>query len=395
VAAGAEAVLVYGSGLPAGALDLEDRTAVPIVALPLEAGEAVAAAIERGWGVDLDVGEVVTRTNPDVAAVAPFSSRGPGLGGHAKPDLVAAGVGLATADAGGGFATVTGTSAAAAVTAGAAAVLAQARPELGAAGLASALVSSARPLDGEPFVSQGAGLVDVAQAAGAELVAEPATLAVGQLRPGDAAVQATLVLRNVSERPIRARLSAEVAEGAPSSAVLDPEVVTLRPGAQRELTVSVSAASAGILAGSIVARAAGEELLRVPWLATAVSARPKLVRIIDLSARSLAPSARKPAVLTVRVGRVRGTAGALSIEPVSLLEVELLNAKGKRVGVLARLRDLLPGQYSIGLTGRGPQGAKLAPGRYAVRLVAHSADFGEGAAAYTTRDSIGFRIGRS
>jgi minor extracellular serine protease Vpr len=395
VAAGAETVLVYGSGLPAGALDLEDRTAVPIVALPLEAGEAVAAAIERGWGVDLDVGEVVTRTNPDVATVAPFSSRGPGLGGHAKPDLVAAGVGLATADAGGGFATVTGTSAAAAVTAGAAALLAQARPELGAAGLASALVSSARPLDGEPFVSQGAGLVDVTRAAGAELVAEPATLAVGQLRPGDAAVQATLVLRNVSERPIRARLSAEVAEGAPSSAVLDPEVVTLRPGAQRELTVSVSAASAGVLAGSIVARAAGEELLRVPWLATAVSARPKLVRILDLSARSLAPSARKPAVLTVRIGRIRGTAGALSIEPVSLLEVELLNARGKRVGVLARLRDLLPGQYSIGLTGRGPQGAKLAPGRYAVRLVAHSADFGEGAAAYTTRDSIGFRIGRS
>jgi hypothetical protein len=100
-------------------------------------------------------------------------------------------------------------------------------------------------------------------------------------------------------------------------------------------------------------------------------------------------------VLTVRVGRVRGAAGALSIEPVSLLEVELLNASGKRIGVLARLRDLLPGRYSIGLTGRGPSGARLEPGRYAVRLVAHSAASSEGVAAYATRDSISFRIRRS
>jgi subtilisin family serine protease len=395
VAGGAEAVLVYGSGLPAGALDLEDRTAVPIVALPLEAGEAVAAAIENGWGVELDVGEVVTRANPDEATVAAFSSRGPAVGGHAKPDLVAAGVGLATADAGGGFATVTGTSSAAAGAAGAAALLAEARPELDAFGLASALVSGARTLEGETAAAQGAGLVDVAEAATVELVAEPATLAVGQLHPGDSKVQVTLLLRNVSERPIRARLSSEVAEGAPSSAVLDPDVVTLRPGARREVTVSVTAATAGVVAGSIVARAGGEELLRVPWLATAVSKRPRLVRILDLSDRSIDPSARRPAVLTVRVGRVRGTAGALSIEPVSLLEVELLNSKGKRVGVLARLRDLLPGQYSIGLTGRGPGGARLEPGRYAVRLVAHSASFGEGVAGYTTSDSVGLRVGRS
>lgn len=62
--------------------------------------------------------------------------------------------------------------------------------------------------------------------------------------------------------------------------------------------------------------------------------------------------------------------------------------------MLARLRDLLPGRYSIGLTGRGPGGAKLEPGRYAVRLVAHAVTTGEGAAAYTTSDSTAFRIAR-
>lgn len=395
VAAGAEAVLVYGSGLPAGAIDLDERSAVPIVALPLEAGDAVAAAIEKGWGIELAIGDVAARTNPDAGTVAPFSSRGPGLGGHAKPDLVAAGVGLATADAGGGFATATGTSAAAAVAAGAAALLAQARPELDARALASALVSSAQPLDGESAAAQGAGLLDVTRAAGAGLVAEPVTLSFGQVRPGGGPVQAALVLRNVSARPIRARLAAELAEGGPASTAVEPGVVTVRPWERREVTVTVSASTAGVVAGSIVARAAGQELVRVPWLATAVSVRPKLVRILDLSDRSITPSARAPAVVTVRVGRVRGTAGALSIEPVSLLEVELLDGKGKRLGVLARLRDLLPGQYSIGLTGRGPQGAMLAPGRYAVRLVAHSTGFGEGVAPYTTTDSTAFRIRRS
>jgi len=393
VADGAGTVLVYGSGLPAGAIDLERQAAVPIVALPLEAGAAVADALGKGWEVDLELGEPVDRANPDVATVAPFSSRGPALGGHAKPDLVAAGVGLATADAGGGFATVTGTSAAAAVVAGGAALLAEARPGLDARALASALVAGARPLAGESQAAQGAGLVDATRAALVELVAEPATLALGRLRPRGAPATVTLVLRNVSDRPIRARLSAEVAEGTAAPRI-EPDAVTVRPGAARKVDVSLSATGAGVLAGSIVARAAGQELLRVPWLARAGSARPKLVRILDLSDRSIAPSARTPAVLTVRVGRIRGAAGALSIEPVALLEVELLDARGKRVGVLARLRDLLPGSYSIGLTGRGPGGAKLEPGRYAVRLVAHSAASGEGMPAYTTSDSTAFRVSR-
>lgn len=314
VADGAVAVLVYGSGLPAGTIDLEQQAAVPIVALPLEAGAAVASALERGWGVEVELGEPAGRLNPDVAAVAPFSSRGPALGGHAKPDLVAAGVGLTTADAGGGFATVTGTSAAAAVVAGAAALLAEARPRLDASALASALVAGARPLGGEPQTAQGAGLVDVTRAARVELVVGPAALGLGRLRANGAPVRAELVLRNVSDRPIRARLTAEGEPGTPAPAI-EPNVVTVRPGAARTIGVSLSAASAGVLAGSIVASAAGEELLRVPWVAIGGAARPQLVRILGLSERSFAPSARTPSVLTVRVGRLRGAAGRCRSSP--------------------------------------------------------------------------------
>jgi hypothetical protein len=37
--------------------------------------------------------------------------------------------------------------------------------------------------------------------------------------------------------------------------------------------------------------------------------------------------------------------------------------------VLARRRELLPGRYTFGLTGRGPRGEPLARGAYVVRLV--------------------------
>jgi hypothetical protein len=55
---------------------------------------------------------------------------------------------------------------------------------------------------------------------------------------------------------------------------------------------------------------------------------------------------------------------------VRQLDLDLFTAKGKRLGLLARLRDLLPGRYAFGLTGRGPHGRALRPGRYRVKLLA-------------------------
>ena len=77
-------------------------------------------------------------------------ARGLALDGSAGPGVAAPGVGLVTSVPGrneGGaarYGTISGSSAAAAVVAGAAALLAQARPDLDAAGLRGALVASAR-----------------------------------------------------------------------------------------------------------------------------------------------------------------------------------------------------------------------------------------------------------
>ena len=69
-------------------------------------------------------------------------------------------------------------------------------------------------------------------------------------------------------------------------------------------------------------------------------------------------------------------AGRLEIEPVARLDVVLGRADGTRVGLLARLRDVLPGRYTFGLTGRGPDGQVLRPGPYVATVLAYPVDGG-------------------
>ena len=66
---------------------------------------------------------------------------------------------------------------------------------------------------------------------------------------------------------------------------------------------------------------------------------------------------------------MRDLAGRRQLRPVSRLDVELWRGD-ERLGVLARLRDVLPGRYAFGLTGRGPRGGPLAHGVYKLRVVA-------------------------
>jgi hypothetical protein len=67
------------------------------------------------------------------------------------------------------------------------------------------------------------------------------------------------------------------------------------------------------------------------------------------------------------------------IEPVGVLELELWTASGRNLGLLARLRDVLPGRYAFGLTGRDPHGKRLPAGDYVLRLRAHPVDGDDGA----------------
>ena len=52
------------------------------------------------------------------------------------------------------------------------------------------------------------------------------------------------------------------------------------------------------------------------------------------------------------------------------LRLQLLDSEGNDLGTLATLRDLLPGRYAFGLTGRTPAGNTLQPGQYRLRVTA-------------------------
>jgi hypothetical protein len=396
--AGAAALLVYGTGLPAGALDADDSTALPVLALPGSWGAEAMDTLRDGGAVTAVLAPAGTVANPDLDTVAGFSSGGLSFDGRVKPDVVAPGVGLATLDPSGAgtprSSSVSGSSAAAAVAAGAAALVAQARTGLSAAELRSVIVGSAEPLGGlQPVTREGAGGVDPAAASTAELAVEPATVAFGRAGRAGWSSSQVLTVKNLSSRPLEVGFGLVPDQaGAPKvSFAAQPAHLSLGPGASSTVQLSVTAtAELGEGAsGVVVVSARGARAARIPW---AIAPRPQgdLVDSVSLSNWEFSPSKTAPAVLAFRAGRaVAGPAGE-QIEPVGLLDLELWTPKGKRIGVIARLRDLLPGRYAFGLTGRGPDGKVLAPGTYVLRLRAQSVDAADGAPPSTV-DTV-FRI---
>jgi hypothetical protein len=89
-----------------------------------------------------------------------------------------------------------------------------------------------------------------------------------------------------------------------------------------------------------------------------------------LARRSFAPTDEKPVLLSFQAGGIRQSGGAAEIQPVARLDLRLIRSDGRWLGVIGRLRDVLPGRYTFGLTGRDPQGSRLLPGTYRLQLVA-------------------------
>jgi len=371
-AAGVRAVLVQGP-LPAGSLGIDDPIEVPIVGIPVDAAAKLRAALRAGVPAQLSVGASAFDSNAEFGAVAPFSSTGLALDGGAQPAIGAPGVGLVTSVPGrneGGsarFGTISGSSAAAAVVAGAAALLADARPDLDAAGLRSALVAASRRDSGGTSL----GLVNPEGASAVELVADPPSVTLRTLLARRRQTTGELILRNVTRRPLAVRLAA-----APSSAGVTVKTsrrrVVLRPGRSATIGVTVRAdtrpAAPTALAGAIVATAGRGVRLRVPWTAAVPVTNRPVVSGVRLSQERFAPDDRSPTVLTLVAGRVDGPAERPQILPLATLDVELFRGH-RSVGRLVRLRDLLPGRYALGVTGRGPWGARLRSGAYVLRIV--------------------------
>jgi hypothetical protein len=376
--AGAAAVLLYGDQLPAGALHLAEDATAPAVVIPATAALELLAAKRAGLDVGVAVGAVHDDDNSSRGDVATFSSRGLAFDGSVKPDLVAPGIALATAEPGAAgdgsplYGTVNGTSGAAATVAGAAALLAEMRPWLDAGAIRS-LLSGYAERGGAPAVAVGGGTLRLGASAVGEVATEPATLGFGVWGGPHWHATRWVTVRNVSTRRLLLSVSA-VAEGESEvlSFKVKPNHFVISPGRWRRVKVTVRAAAvpdAMIVTGTIRVAPAGSAPLHVPWALQFKRYAANLITHVSLDESSFAPSDTSPALLTVQAGTLIRDHG-LQIEPVSRLDILLYTSAGKFVGVLARLRNLLPGAYSFGITGRGPTTVRLPAGGYELRLAA-------------------------
>jgi subtilisin family serine protease len=389
-AAGATAVLLYGghAPLPAGGLGLDESIGVPVVEVPEGAARAALDRMAAGQPVVVALRESTSIQNPEQGRIAGFSSAGLAFDGRVKPDLVAPGVGLATSDPGVNpdgsprFVTVNGSSAAAATVAGAAALLAQARPSLGASALAGLLIGNGQRLEDEPVTMQGSGLVDAGAAAAGEVVASPGTLALGRSTGAGWRVNGAFALTNVTTRRLHLTLGVRTQDQGAAAVdfTVSPRRISLAAGKSvlvhlKAITASAPTGSAPA-GGSVLVAVQGGGGIRLPWAIAFGDADTDLITAATLSSKTFNASDTKPALLAVDAGRVLTVGGHPEIRPVARLDVVLWRADGSQVGTLARLRDVLPGRYTFGVTGRGPDGQRLPPGDYVLRVVAYPVQTG-------------------
>jgi minor extracellular serine protease Vpr len=377
--AGAAAVVLYGATVPAGGLGLDESAPVPVVAVPDDVAAKVRSALRAGRRPALSLGRAHVVENAASGSVAPFSSRGLAFDWRVRPDLLAPGVALmtsepsASADGTSAFGTVSGSSAAAATVAGAAALLAQVRPGLDGAAIRSLIAGYARPLeDASSVLTQGSGLVDVGAAAAGELATDPTALAFGPVdRENWKSVQ-KLTIRNVSSRRLSLRVAVPQTGGAGLELQASPDRFRLR--SHGEITIRIRASFAGTPAavtpaeGAIQIGSRGTAPIRVPWAIAFAPEPAALLSGVRLSQKTFAPSDTTPAVLSFQAGALAAGVEGAQIRPVGRLDMTVTSAYGTTLGLLVRMRDLLPGRYAFGLTGRDPNGNVLPAGDYTLTL---------------------------
>lgn len=207
-------------------------------------------------------------------ALAPFTSKGPPAARYGiKPDVVAPGVDVRSAKAGGGTLVASGTSMAAPHVAGAAALLRGLHPDWTPAEVKSALVTTAASIAAE-VMAAGAGRVDAFRAATLTTRILPDQVAFGIIDGNAPAWSGTrkIVVTNRGTAPQTYDL---VTTGARDGVRVDvhPTTVSLNPGESAEVTVGVSvenakvayAADGSLSYSGFVEVRSGNDVLRVPW----------------------------------------------------------------------------------------------------------------------------------
>jgi len=206
--------------------------------------------------------------------IAAFSSEGPVDGTFAiKPEVVAPGVNIVSARAGGGTLSASGTSMAAPHVAGVAALLRAIHHDWSVEDIKAAIVETAKIL-GNDVMSEGAGRVDALAAATDDLIAEPSTLNMGLDNGSSTTFSATkqVTLSNRSTHSVTLVVNVNGSRNGLSVAA-DPAVLSLDPGQTKNVSVTVVAANDQLisptegslaLAGTLTITG-GSVPIHVPW----------------------------------------------------------------------------------------------------------------------------------
>ena len=335
--AGAYAVLLYGRGLPAGALGLDENVVVPVVVFPQKAAERMLTALNGGQRVSVSLGHAARRpeygrtpdrrlllawalVRRDRQARARGSRRdhpdrraGDERGRHAalrhrQRDERRGGL-----DRRRGCAARAGS--------------ARARGE-----------GPARPPDGDGAVAEGR-----ARLGSGRRPRRPRPGGRGRAlrRAGDtfsAAVRGRRPRPALDLDPQRVHAPAPAARVGSGRAARfcrlppPPRTLVVRPGAFATVHVAVHAAHRlpEAVEGAITIRPESGQTIRIPWIA-APQPRGSLLGRVTLEPAAFQPSKTFAVLSLARVGRL-GLGSQTYVEPVSRLDIALWTSKGKRLG---------------------------------------------------------------
>ncbi len=249
--AGAVAVLIVDNAFTDAPVEIGGPHELPTFRLRQLDGEALIAA--SPIQVSLDVADTTSvDIGPDY--LAGFSSRGPTADrALLKPDVVAPGLDVVSAEVGTGSGPIaySGTSMAAPLTAGAAALLRQAHPALGPDEIRRLLTSTAQPVAGPlarfPATAVGAGRISVDDALAADILAYAGGsggdigLSFGMVHAAaTTTVTRTLVLENLSAASVELDLSFEPARDWPGMTLsVSPSTVVVPASGSLEVEVDL------------------------------------------------------------------------------------------------------------------------------------------------------------
>ena len=228
----------------------------------------------------------VTEPNGSTSSLASFSSSGPTpLSLRLKPDVSAPGVNILSSIPGGRWGTLSGTSMASPHIAGAAALLLERHPTWPVATLKAALIGSGSDVRDDGRIAAptrgGGGLANPLKADVPLLLATPASVSFGLVRPG-VTVPARIDLSDAGGGAGAWSVAVDTITATAGAGLVAPPTVSV-PGALDLSAVVTAAAAEGDLAG-FVRLSRGADVRRVPfWLHVS---RPGLAGVVPVALRA-------------------------------------------------------------------------------------------------------------